>query len=145
LLVGLSALCLGQEPPAKPPAPEKSKEPKEDGIPVTNALVVSKCGGCHKQDAKGAMTRISWVRTTPEGWELAIKRMVRLNSTTLTPDEARSILKYLSTYHGLAPEEAKPAAYVAEHRMIDESYRAIWSATPARLPRARPRDVVAAR
>ena len=120
LLFGCSALCLGQETPAKPSPPEKSKEPKEEGIPVKNALVVSKCGGCHRQDEKGAMTRISWVRTTPEGWELAIKRMVRLNGVTLTPDESRGVLKYLSTYHGLAPEEAKPAAYIAEHRMIDE-------------------------
>jgi quinohemoprotein amine dehydrogenase len=66
------------------------------------------------------MTRISFVRTTPEGWELAIKRMIRLNGVTLTPGEARAILKYLSTNHGLAPEEAKPVTYIAEHRMIDE-------------------------
>ena len=54
------------------------------------------------------MLRISWERATPEGWEEAIKRMVRLRGVSLTPDEARSILKYLATYHGLAPEEAKP-------------------------------------
>src|SRR5215467_12472678 len=52
--------------------------------------------------------------------EQAIKRMVRLRGVTLTPDDARSILKYLSTYHGLAPEEAKPVMYYAEHKIQDE-------------------------
>ncbi|HKX00765.1 MAG TPA: quinohemoprotein amine dehydrogenase subunit alpha [Bryobacteraceae bacterium] len=115
----MGALCFGEDQAAKSSA-DKSKEPKEDGIPVTNGLVVEKCGACHKKDEKGAMTRISWVRTTPEGWELAIKRMVRLNGVTLTPEQARAILKYLSTYHGLAPEEGKPVMYIAEHRIIDE-------------------------
>ena len=91
LLVGLSALCLGQESPAKPPAPEKSKDPKEDGIPVTNALVVSKCGGCHKQDAKGAMTRISWVRTTPEALRADLPR--QMEKFGLDPDEYRHLLE----------------------------------------------------
>ncbi len=67
------------------------------------------------------MLRISWERATPEGWEEAIKRMVRLRGVSLTPDEARSILKYLATYHGLAPEEAKPIMYYAEHRIQDET------------------------
>jgi quinohemoprotein amine dehydrogenase len=96
-------------------------EKPEDGIPVTNALVVEKCGACHTKDDKGNLSRISWERTTPEGWEEAIKRMVRLNGVTLTPAEARPILKYLSTYHGLSPEEAKPVMYMAEQRIQDET------------------------
>lgn len=95
-------------------------EKPEEGIPVTNALVIEKCSGCHKKDDKSNLSRISWERTTPEGWEEAIKRMVRLNGLSLTPAEARSIVKYLSTYHGLAPEEAKPVMYLAEHRIVDE-------------------------
>jgi quinohemoprotein amine dehydrogenase len=95
-------------------------KPSEDGIPVTNKLVIQKCGACHLRDAKGNMTRISWERTTPEGWELATKRMIRLNGVTLTPDEAREIVEYLSSYHGLAPEEANPALYEAERRLRDE-------------------------
>jgi quinohemoprotein amine dehydrogenase len=92
----------------------------EEGFPVTDALVISKCGTCHTKDAKGNLSRISWIRTTPEGWQQAIKRMVRLNGLELTPAEARSIVKYLSSSHGLAPEEAKPVMYMAEHRIIDE-------------------------
>jgi quinohemoprotein amine dehydrogenase len=95
-------------------------EKPEEGIPVTDALVISRCGTCHQKDEKGNLSRISWERTTPEGWEEAIKRMVRLNGLTLEPAEARSILKYLSTYHGLAPEEAKPLMYIPEHRIQDE-------------------------
>jgi quinohemoprotein amine dehydrogenase len=92
----------------------------EDGIPVTEPLVVSKCGSCHTKDDKGNLSRISWIRTTPEGWEEAIKRMIRLNGLTLQPTDAKAILKYLSTNHGLAPEEAKPVMYMAEHRIQDE-------------------------
>jgi quinohemoprotein amine dehydrogenase len=92
----------------------------EPGIPVTDKLVIQKCGGCHKQDDKGDMTRISWVRTTPEGWEEVIKRMVRLNGVSLSGAEAKEILNYLATDHGLAPEEAKPVMWFAEHRIVDE-------------------------
>ncbi len=65
-----------------------AQPPSENGFPVKNALVVSKCGGCHASDAKGNMSRISWIRTTPEGWEEAIKRMVRL---PVTPWPSRSL------------------------------------------------------
>ncbi len=95
--------------------------PSEEGIPVTNELVLNKCGGCHTKDAKGNLSRISWIRTTPEGWEEAIKRMVRLNGLTIEPADAKLVLKYLSNYHGLAPEEAKPVMYMAEHRIQDEA------------------------
>ena len=95
-------------------------ETLEEGIPVTDQLVVSKCGTCHARDQKGNLSRISWERTTPEGWQQAIKRMVRLNGLTLSQSDSRAILKYLATYHGLAPEEAKPVMFLAEHRSIDE-------------------------
>jgi quinohemoprotein amine dehydrogenase len=94
----------------------------EDGIPVTDPLIIAKCSGCHKKDEKGNLTRISWERTTPEGWQEAIKRMVRLNGLELKPDEARSIVKSLSATHGLAPEEAKPVMYFVEHRIQDEEF-----------------------
>jgi quinohemoprotein amine dehydrogenase len=113
-------LAQGQKPQAAPSA-EPAKPVPEEGIPVTSQLVISKCGACHTKDEHGNMLRLSWERATPEGWEEAIKRMVRLRGVKLTPDEARSILKYLATYHGLAPEEAKPIMYYAEHRIQDET------------------------
>jgi len=120
ILLVFPLLVEGQKPQAAPSA-EPAKSVPEEGIPVTNQLVISKCGACHTKDEKGNMLRISWERATPEGWEEAIKRMVRLRGVKLTPDEARSVLKYLATYHGLAPEEAKPIMYYAEHRVQDET------------------------
>src|SRR5215472_17004609 len=96
------------------------QETPEEGIPITDVLTISKCESCHKKDEKGNLTRISWIRTTPEGWEEAIKRMVRLNGLMLEPAEAKAIVKYLSSSHGLAPEEAKSVMYMAEHRIQDE-------------------------
>lgn len=116
----LPLLAQAQTPQAAT-SPEVTKSAPEEGIPVTSQLVISKCGACHTKDDKGNMLRISWERATPEGWEEAIKRMVRLRGVSLTPDEARSVLKYLATYHGLAPEEAKPIMYYAEHRVQDET------------------------
>jgi quinohemoprotein amine dehydrogenase len=108
----------GQGGEAKGPAAEEKPTP---GIPVTDPLVIAKCSGCHRKDDKGNLSRISWERTTPEGWEEVVKRMVRLNGLALAPDEARLIIKSLSASHGLAPEEAKPVSYMSEHRIVDEA------------------------
>jgi quinohemoprotein amine dehydrogenase len=116
-LVACSVL-LGQGGDTKGPS---SEDKLAQGIPVTDALVIAKCSGCHRKDDKGNLTRISWERTTPEGWEEVVKRMVRLNGLALAPDEARAIIKSLSTSHGLAPEEAKPVSYMSEHRIVDET------------------------
>jgi quinohemoprotein amine dehydrogenase len=102
------------------PAAAKGKAAPEEGIPVTSDLVLAKCSGCHLKDEKGNLSRISYERSSPEGWEEAIKRMMRLNGLKLEAAEAKAILKYLSTNHGLAPEEAKPVMYMVEHRIIDE-------------------------
>lgn len=115
-LVAIAFLNLTVVALAQPATPASA----EEGFPVTSKLVIAKCGGCHGQDAKGNLSRISWERTTPEGWALAIKRMIRLNGLQLSPPEAREIVQYLSAYHGLAPEEAKPALYEAERRLQDE-------------------------
>lgn len=93
----------------------------EAGIPVADPLVREKCGSCHSGDDKGNLSRISWVRTTPEGWAQAIKRMVRLNGLDITPQDSRAIVKSLSSSHGLAPEEAKTVMYLPEKRIIDET------------------------
>jgi quinohemoprotein amine dehydrogenase len=119
-LPDFSASSQSQSPAQEKPK-EAPKESSEEGIPVADQLTIQKCSSCHKKDEKGRLTRISFERLTPEGWQQVIKRMVRLNGLSLTPEEARAIVKYLSNYHGLAPEEAKPAMYQAEHRMIDEN------------------------
>lgn len=90
-----------------------------EGIPITDPLTIAKCGGCHQQDPNTKMMRrLSYERTTPEVWEQNIKRMVRLNGVSLSPSDAGQILRYLSNNNGLAPEEATPVFWEAEHRLF---------------------------
>jgi quinohemoprotein amine dehydrogenase len=63
------------------------------------------------------MSRISFIRTTPEIWEQNIKRMIRLNGVVVTPAEVRDIVKYLSSNNGLAPEEQEPAFWEVDHSL----------------------------
>lgn len=120
-LLGVFLVSLGL-PSVRAQAPAGGDQKPPEGIPVQDPLVISKCSACHRKDEKGNLSRISWERTTPEGWEEVIKRMVRLNGLTLQPAEARAIVKSLSSTHGLAPEEAKAVSYMAEHRVVDENY-----------------------
>jgi quinohemoprotein amine dehydrogenase len=125
----IQAAARPQTPPqttaAAPAAAPDLKDAKDDeGIPITNAKVKIVCGECHKTDAKGRMSRISFRRTTPEGWQETIRRMVTLNKAEIEPADARDIVKYLADQLGLAPEEVKPAAFEVERRLIDFKYTA---------------------
>ena len=93
----------------------------EEGIPVNDPLVIAKCAGCHARDDRGNMQRISFARTTPEAWQDSLKRMILGYGVSVNAPEARSIVKYLSTYHGLSPEEAKPVMYDVERRAQEET------------------------
>ena len=68
------------------------------------------------------MSRISYRRTTPEGWQQTIRRMVLLDGLQIDPETAREAARYLSDHLGLAPEEARPVAYEAERRIADVDY-----------------------
>lgn len=92
-----------------------AKAAQPQGIPIDDQLTISKCGGCHKRDANGMMGRLSYIRTSPEVWDQAIKRMIRLNGLTITPTEFHDILRFLSSNNGLAPEEMKPAFFEVAH------------------------------
>jgi len=125
LYVLIAAFALGQTT-GGPSQSQDSRQPAaandhEEGIPVTDPLVIAKCGSCHARDERGNMQRISWGRTTPEGWQDVLKQMILLHGVSVTPSEARSIVKYLSTSHGLAPEEAEPVMYEAERRIHEET------------------------
>ncbi len=122
----LSQLLLAQQPPPKEPKElsEKDKEEIDSGIPIHSELVRKTCSPCHKVDDKLRLSRISWRRTTPEGWEQTIKRMISLDGLKIEPADAREVLKYLSNNLGLAPEEARPAAFEVEKRMIEYKYAA---------------------
>ena len=52
-------------------APLLAQGQTDVGIPVTDRLVLAKCGTCHAADEQGNLQRISWARATPEGWQAA--------------------------------------------------------------------------
>ena len=109
---------------AVPAATIAQTPPTDDGpgIPIENTTVRQACGSCHRPDDAGRLSRISFRRTTPEGWQQTIRRMVALNDVSLTPETAREVVRYLANTLGLAPEEARPAAYEAERRANDHPY-----------------------
>ena len=115
------APAFGQSRGAAAPAAAAASD---EGFPVESALVKSRCGSCHRSDDKGRMSRISFRRASAENWELTIKRMVSLNKVTLSPEDARNVLKYLTDHQGLAPEELRPIAFEGERRLVDFSYTA---------------------
>ena len=96
----------------------------DDGIPVTSPVVRQNCGRCHPSDADGRMTRISYQRTTPEGWQQTIRRMVLLDGLEIDPADAREAVRYLANQQGLAPEEAREGAFEVERRLVDYVYTA---------------------
>ncbi|HQZ39340.1 MAG TPA: quinohemoprotein amine dehydrogenase subunit alpha [Vicinamibacterales bacterium] len=119
LACGIS-VSASQAPAAAGQSPGRSNEV---GIPIQDKTVQAACGSCHRSDDKQQMSRISFRRTTPEGWQETIKRMVALNGLKIEPAAARDVVKYLSDHLGLAPEEARPAAYEVERRLGDDAYK----------------------
>jgi quinohemoprotein amine dehydrogenase len=108
----------------QPPAPAAPTAKPEEGIPITDETVRKACAGCHGADEKQQLSRISFQRNTPEGWQEIIRRMAALNGMSLDPATARDVVKYLSNHLGLAPEEARPAAFEVERRLTDFKYGA---------------------
>ena len=119
-------------PPAAPAAQSAAPTPKpEDGIPITDETTRKACGSCHRPDEKNQLSRISFQRNTPEGWQNTIQRMAALNGLNIDPATARHVVKYLANNLGLAPEEAKPATWEVERRWIDFKYTANTDAESA--------------
>ena len=108
-------------------APQPTAAPTakpEEGIAIADAATQKACGSCHRPDDQGQMSRISFQRNTPEGWQGQIQRMAALNGLNIDSDTARHVVKYLSNNLGLAPEEVKPAVWEVEKRLIDFEYKA---------------------
>jgi quinohemoprotein amine dehydrogenase len=124
MLVASGAVLGQQTPPSSQPAAAAPKAKAEEGIPIADATVQKACGPCHTVDEKQQISRISFRRNTPEGWQETIRRMVALNGLRIEPQTARDVVRYLSNNLGLAPEEARPAAFEVERRIIDYKYAA---------------------
>ena len=105
-------------------AQESDDATSEPGIPIRSAVVIDACGSCHLTEEAEILTRISFRRTTPEGWQQTIRRMVTLNDVIVDPDEARAVATYLSNNLGLAPDEARAGAFEVERRLIEYEYEA---------------------
>jgi len=58
-------------------------------IPVASESVRGTCGGCHQVDSHLCMSRISYQRKTPEGWEDTVRRMGRMNGIPSSASQAR--------------------------------------------------------
>ena len=118
VLLALTASYDAQERrPSRSRGASSASSMERPGIPVTNQLVIDRCKACHDVDDKGRMSRISYMRKSPEGWEISIKRMVRLYEVPLVPAEAREMVRYLSNDHGLTRDEAARGLYEAERRV----------------------------
>ena len=127
VLTFATAAAAQQTPPAgatRPGPKEPARKDTTPGFVIRDQAVIANCGGCHVRDSAGRMERLSYMRKTPEGWESSIRRMVALQDVRLDPTVARAINKYLSNQQGLAPEEARPARFEAERRLIDHRYTA---------------------
>jgi quinohemoprotein amine dehydrogenase len=93
-----------------------------DGYAIDDPTVVAACSRCHVQDEEGRLSRLSWLRKTPEGWQRSLLRMTALHGVSVSPDDARAIVRYLANEHGLAPEELRPGLFEVERRMDDYDY-----------------------
>ena len=100
------------------PTPQEAPE----GYAIENETVIDRCSRCHLVDDDGRMSRISYLRKTPEGWQTSVRRMVSLHGARLDAADAREIVRYLADEQGLAPEELRPGRFEVERRMIDYDY-----------------------
>lgn len=116
--IAASALAIG--------AAAAGAQPRDTttGFEIRDSLILRNCAGCHVRDSSGRLSRLSWLRKTPEGWETSLRRMMTLQQVKLEPGDARAIVRYLSDHQGLAPAEARPGRFDAERRMIEHRYTA---------------------
>ena len=81
------------------------------------ALLKSKCMGCHIPEGNDSYSRISHQRKTPEGWLMSIARMQVMHGLQIGDDERRTLVKYLADKQGLAPSETDGVRYAMERRL----------------------------
>src|SRR5687768_2414329 len=95
------------------------------GFEIRNDAIVRNCAGCHVRDSSGKfLSRLSYMRKTPEGWETSVRRMMTLQKVNVSPEDARAIVRYLSDNQGLAPSEARAGRFESERRIVDYRYTA---------------------
>ena len=79
------------------PALQSQQDPQTaEGYAITHSTTVQACSRCHTVDDQDRMSRISYLRKTPEGWQTSVRRMVALHDVNVSPEQARDIVRYLS-------------------------------------------------
>jgi len=83
-------------------------------------LIRANCLGCHVSTDEG-LSRISYQRKTPEGWEMTINRMRLMHGLKINKGDLdikgsglHEIVKYLADNQGLAPSETHGVRYLLE-------------------------------
>ena len=123
LLTGLTlaGVLLAWSPASQSPDSE-DRILVDQGFLITNQTLIDRCSRCHTVDDEGRMSRISWMRKTPEGWQTSIRRMMALHGARLNQADALEIVRYLSNEQGLAPEELRPGMFEIERRSDDHDW-----------------------
>src|SRR5512134_868744 len=85
------------------------------GIKVDSDRILAMCTRCHANH-DGIVSRISFQRKTPEGWEETLWRHKRIHGLAVSREQKEALLMVLSDRHGLAPAEVAPFAYTLEKR-----------------------------
>jgi len=123
LLTGLTiAGVLLAWSPASQSSDSEDRILVDEGFLITNQTLIDRCSRCHTVDEEGRMSRISWLRKTPEGWQTSIRRMMALHGARLNQADAVEIVRYLSNEQGLAPEELRPGMFEIERRSDDHDW-----------------------
>jgi quinohemoprotein amine dehydrogenase len=99
-----------------------SAQEPSGGHPIDDQTVIAECSSCHRRDEEGRLSRISWLRKTPEGWQTSLTRMQALHGVAIDPNAARAVVRYLSDEQGLAPDELRPGLFEVERRQIEYDY-----------------------
>ncbi|HCK90978.1 MAG TPA: quinohemoprotein amine dehydrogenase subunit alpha [Gemmatimonadetes bacterium] len=116
-MVGLSIFVVWT------PTLQSQQDPQTtEGYAITHSTTVQACSRCHTVDDQDRMSRISYLRKTPEGWQTSVRRMVALHDVNVSSEQARDIVRYLSNEQGLAPEELRPGLFEVERRLIEHDY-----------------------
>ena len=119
----------GQDPGVAEAAKDgKAKTPPRRGIPVDDLLVHTHCARCHALDDKSLMTRISFVRKSPEGWAESLKRMIRLHGLQVAPADAKQLVRSLANSHGLA----RSSCHSSSSRCCSSTRPSGWHSAHAR-------------
>src|SRR5688500_13778885 len=67
------------------------------GFEIRNDAIIRNCSSCHVKDSSGKfLSRLSYLRKTPEGWETSVRRMMTLQKVRVSEADARVIVRYLS-------------------------------------------------